>query len=97
MVVVLNERLDPACKVAGYMSLLPCHGRRHIDFQIRLNLDPFMIHERFLYLTEAAFGSYPCRVVSATYHTLRPFHGGNAGSNPVGDAKSLSNLQGLKF
>jgi hypothetical protein len=23
---------------------------RHIDFQVRLNLDPFMIHETFLYL-----------------------------------------------
>jgi hypothetical protein len=58
-----------------YTSWLPCHGRRHIDFQIRLNLDPFMIHETFLYITETAFGSHPCRVVSATYRTLRPFHG----------------------
>jgi len=54
------------------------HGRRHIDFQIRLNLDPFMIHEMFLYLTETAFGSHPCRVISATYNTLQPFHGGNS-------------------
>ena len=34
-----------------------------------LNLDPFMIHETFLYLTETAFGSHPCRVVSATSFT----------------------------
>ncbi len=26
-----------------------------------------------------------------------PFHGGNTGSNPVGDAKLLNNLQELKF
>jgi hypothetical protein len=30
----------------------------HIDFQIRLHLDPFMIHETFLNLTETAFGVY---------------------------------------
>lgn len=36
-----------------------------------------MIHETFLYLTETAFGSHPCRVVSATYRTLRPFHRGD--------------------
>jgi len=74
----------------SYMSLLPCHGRRQIDFQIRLNLDPFMIHETFLCLTETAFGSHPCRVVSVTYRKLRPFHGADAGSNPAGDAKSIT-------
>ena len=47
-----------------------------------------MIHEMFLDLTKTAFGSHPCRVVSATYRQLRAFHGGgNTGSNPVGDAK----------
>jgi hypothetical protein len=46
-----------------------------------------MIHELFPSLTETASGSHPCRVVSATYRKLRPFHGGNTGSNPVGDAK----------
>ena len=45
-----------------------------------------MIHETFLCLTETAFGSHPCRVVSVTYRKLRPFHGGNTGSHPVGDA-----------
>ncbi len=54
-----------------------------------------MIHETFLHLTETAFGSHPCRIVSATYHTLRPFHGGNAGSNPAGDAKKRKGLDGL--
>jgi hypothetical protein len=29
---------------------------------------------------------YPCRVVSISYQILSPFHGGNTGSNPVGDA-----------
>ena len=38
----------------------------HGDVQTGLNLDPFMIHETFLSLTESAFGSHPCRVVSAT-------------------------------
>jgi hypothetical protein len=59
------------------------HG---VSLQTALNLDPFMIHETFLCLTETAFGSHPCRVVSVTYRKLRPFHGGNTGSNPVGDA-----------
>src|SRR5579863_2659808 len=48
-----------------------------------------MIHETFLCLTEPAFGRHPCRVVSVTYRKLRPFHGGNTGSNPVGDANHL--------
>ena len=51
-----------------------------------------MIHELLLSLTESAFGSHPCRVVSVTYRQLRPFHGGNTGSNPVGDAKSFQQL-----
>ena len=52
-----------------------------------------MIHETFLCLTETAFGSHPCRVVSVTYRKLRPFHGGNTGSNPVGDANIPKDLQ----
>ena len=32
-------------------------------------------HEPFPSLTETAFGSHPCRVVSVTYRKLRPFHG----------------------
>jgi hypothetical protein len=64
-----------------------------ISLQTALNLDPFMIHETFLCLTETAFGSHPCRVVSVTYRKLRPFHGGNTGSNPVGDANKIKYLQ----
>src|SRR2546426_11535140 len=52
-----------------------------------------MIHELLLSLTESAFGSHPCRVVSVTYRQLRPFHGGNTGSNPVGDANNPKNLR----
>ena len=81
----------------SYKQMRCCHGRRHIDFQIRLNLDPFMIHETFLYLTETAFGSHPCRVVSVTYLQLRPFHGGNTGSNPVGDANLINHLRNCWF
>jgi hypothetical protein len=66
---------------------------RHIDFQVRLNLDPFMIHETFLYLTETAFGSHPCRVVSVTYVRTHCFHGGNTGSNPVGDANKINGFR----
>ena len=54
-------------------------------FQIRLHLDPFMIH------TETAFGSHPCRVVSVTYRKLRPFHGGNiivCGSHAIGRSEA---------
>jgi hypothetical protein len=36
-------------------------------------------------------------VVSYVYDLASRFHGGNTGSNAVGDAKSLNNLQGLKF
>ena len=55
--------------VTGEDFAVTAEGR---ELRIGLNLDPFMIHETFLYLTETAFGSHPCRVVSATY-----FHGGN--------------------
>src|SRR5580692_1417221 len=46
---------------------------RHGDLQAKF-LDPFMIHELFPSPTETAFGRHPCRVVSVTYRTLRPFH-----------------------
>jgi len=58
-----------------------------------LILDPFMIHELFPSLTETASGSHPCCVVSVTYDRTH-FHGGNTGSNPVGDAKSYQELTG---
>ena len=52
-----------------------------------------MIHELLLSVTETALGSHPCRVVSVTYRKLRPFHGGNTGSNPVGDANEIIDFQ----
>jgi hypothetical protein len=53
-------------------------------------LDPFIIHEAFPTLTETALGSHPRCVVSVTYDWTPYFHGANAGSNPAGDAKSIS-------
>ena len=52
-----------------------------------------MIHELFPSPTETAFGCHPCRVVSVTYRKLRPFHVGNTGSNPVGDANKIKHLE----
>ena len=46
-----------------------------------------MIHEGILKLTETHFGGHPCCVVSISYKLCGPFHDGNTGSNPVGDAK----------
>ena len=39
------------------------------------------------------FRSHPCRVFSQSYRSQAPFHGGNTGSNPVGDAKSNQALR----
>src|ERR1700690_2782312 len=63
------------------------HG---VSLQIALNLDPFMIHETFLCLTETAFGSHPCRIVSVTYRKLRPFHRGSNARDR--DYLSIGNL-----
>jgi len=52
-----------------------------------------MIHKTFPYLTETASGSHPCCVVSVTYDRTLYFHGGNTGSNPVGDANLINHLQ----
>jgi len=57
-----------------------------VSLRTALNLDPFMIHETFLCLTETAFGSHPCRVVSITYCEAVPFREGSptiSESNPV--------------
>ena len=51
-----------------------------------------MVQLRFLKLTERAFGSHPHRVVSVSYGEPPYFHGGNAGSNPAGNAKSFQPL-----
>src|SRR6266849_7958473 len=56
----------------------------------RVILAPFMIHELLPSLTETASGSHPCCVVSVTYDRTQCFHGANAGSNPAGDAKSIT-------
>src|ERR1700686_3962662 len=52
-----------------------------------------MIHELFPSLTETASGSHPCCLVSVTYDRAQCFHGGNTGSNPVGDANFINHLQ----
>src|SRR5215470_698607 len=53
---------------------------------------PFVIHKAFPTLTETAFGRHPCCLVSVTYVRTHCFHGGNTGSNPVGDAKSFQGV-----
>jgi hypothetical protein len=59
----------------------------------RAFLAPFMIHELFPSLTETALGSHPCCVVSVTYDRASYFHGGNTGSNPVGDANETEGVK----
>jgi hypothetical protein len=54
-----------------------------------------MTHELVPHLTESASSSHPCRVVSVTYDQLRPFHGGSTGSNPVGEAKSITDWKNV--
>jgi hypothetical protein len=66
----------------------PCDGEK----TTKTFFAPFMIHETLPILTETAFGSHPCCVVSVTYVRTHCFHGGNTGSNPVGDAKSFQQL-----
>jgi hypothetical protein len=48
-------------RIGGRQEVTHC-----VSLQTALNLDPFMIHETFLCLTETAFGSHPCRIVSFT-------------------------------
>src|SRR5260370_11745047 len=81
--------IDGTLGSASYARMFPELPSFHADEQFLLALgragglilDPFMIHEAFPSLTETASGSHPCCVVSVSY-----FHGGNTGSNPVGDA-----------
>ena len=56
------------------------------------NYGPVVVHVLFLKLTDRAFGSHPYRVVSVSYGLAAPFHGGNTGSNPVGDATPFQRL-----
>jgi len=58
-----------------------------------LFLAPCMIHETFRTPTETAFGSHPRCVVSISYAKPKSFHGGNTGSNPVGDANLINHSQ----
>ncbi len=48
-------------------------------------------------MPEKVFGRYPCRLVSITYETDDHFHGDNTGSNPVGDANHINNLDDIPF
>ena len=72
----------------------PLRNRHVPNVRSRLFLDPFMIHETFPTPTETASGSHPRCVVSVTYDRTPYFHGGNTGSNPVGDAKPFQELTG---
>jgi hypothetical protein len=45
-----------------------------------------MVHESLPTTTTTLFGSHPRRVFSISYLLTGFFHGGNTGSNPVGDA-----------
>ena len=56
---------------------------------------PIMVHSPFLRLTERVSGSHPHRIVSVSYGRVAPFHGGNAGSNPAGDAKLFQVLTSI--
>ena len=54
-----------------------------------------MVHEFFPKFTESDFGSHPRRMLSVSYVLFGPFHGGNTGSNPVGDANKINDLPHL--
>jgi hypothetical protein len=51
-----------------------------------------MVHWLFPVVSHNAFRSHPYRVGSGSYRLKAPFHGGNAGSNPAGDAKHSERL-----
>jgi hypothetical protein len=51
-----------------------------------------MVHECVPAATSYAFRSHPRRVFSASYSLTGFFHGGNTGSNPVGDANKINDL-----
>ena len=52
-----------------------------------------MIHETFLCLTETAFGSHPCRVVSITYCEAVLFPRRKRGLESSGDTNPITKLQ----
>jgi len=43
-------------------------------------------------VSRRAVRRYPCRLIPITYSNSLHFHGGNTGSNPVGDANKIKNL-----
>jgi len=51
---------------------------------------PIMVHESSPLLKR--FWSHPRRVFSVCYELHSPFHGGNTGSNPVGNANNLKDI-----
>jgi hypothetical protein len=51
-----------------------------------------MVHESVPTATKHAFRSHPRRVFSISYLLTGFFHGGNTGSNPVGDANKINDL-----
>src|ERR1700758_336329 len=43
-------------------------------------------------MSKRAVRRYPCRLIPITYSNSLHFHGGNTGSNPVGDANKINDL-----
>ena len=72
-------------------------NRQCIEARPKRFLAPFMIHQDLPTLTETAFDGHPCCVVSVTYVRTHCFHGGNTGSNPVGDANIPKQLASRRF
>jgi hypothetical protein len=63
------------------------------DGEVRRQIyGPIMVHESFPTPTESVSGCHPRRVFSVSYELTGFFHGGNTGSNPVGDAKVFQQL-----
>jgi len=56
--------------------------------QLWSNYDPRIVSTR----AKTALGSHPCRSFSINSTRASDFHGGNTGSNPVGDANYRKNL-----
>jgi len=48
---------------------------------------------RFQIVTYGSKMGCRCRLVSISYELLSPFHGGNTGSNPVGDANKIKKFR----
>jgi hypothetical protein len=53
---------------------------------------PIIAHECLPTVTESALGA-TCRVFSVSYELSHLFHGGNTGSNPVGDANKIKGFR----